>query len=78
MLEDTTVTMLHLAEYVEGEPPPPGSDIPGAAGWNLVGVIRGPHRGQIPEAKQEAVKRRLLRGLHLHSGKPWVERGAPV
>lgn len=56
MLEDTTVRMLNLAEYVEGEPPPPGSDIPGAAGWHLVGVIRGPERSQIPEAQQEAVK----------------------
>ncbi len=56
MLEDTTVTMLNLAQYVEGEPPPPGSDIPGAMGWHLVGVIRGPQRDQIPETEQEAVK----------------------
>ena len=56
MLEDTAVRMLNLAEYVEGEPPPPGSDTPGAAGWHLVGVIHGPQRGQIPEIQQQAVK----------------------
>lgn len=56
MLEDTSVRMINVAEYIEGEPPPPGSDVPGAEGWHLVGVIRGPQRCQIPEARQETVK----------------------
>ena len=56
MLDNTTARVVNLSEYVEGEPPPPGSDIPGAAGWFLVGVIHGPQRSQIPVADQEAVK----------------------
>jgi hypothetical protein len=56
MLEDTTARVINLAEYVEGEPPPSGSDTPGAEGWHLVGVIHGPQRNQIPEAQQEEVK----------------------
>lgn len=56
MLENTSAIMVNMAEYKEGEPPPPDSDTPGAAGWYLVGVVRGPRRNQVPEGQHEAVK----------------------
>lgn len=52
MVPDTEVKMINLADYEEGEPPPPtpGNGKNLSEHWELIGVIRGPMAKNMTDA----------------------------
>jgi hypothetical protein len=51
MLDGTEAIIVSVAEYVQGEPPPPDSETPGGP-WLLAGLIRGPLRKDAPDPEK--------------------------
>jgi hypothetical protein len=53
-LGSTVATLMDLADYRVGEPPPVTSEAGGKAPWYVVGVVLGPYRKDIPDGNKPA------------------------